>query len=342
MSQYDFGNLESPLTGTALINTHLEPWRNALHSLHSGSSRPSYASAGMAWLDTTANPWLLKIFDGSDDIILGRIDTTANTFTATGNVRAAGSGGIAFYDSSGTLIATMGAGGGTGVTWKGQQNFQGTIQAEGKVALKDDGELTISSGAVTITGANHTIDTESDAASDDLDTINGAVDGAVLVLRAANAARTVVVKHNTGNIVTPDGSDITLDETSKVVTLVYDAELSDWLVVSAPDPEKTVTETASYLIAAPDDQDYKLIVKIPFAGTITETTTISTSGTCTATFKINSTALGGTSNSVSTTEQSRSHASSNTFSADDDIVVTISSNSSCEFLSLTIKFTRDI
>lgn len=101
------------------------------------------------------------------------------------------------------------------------------------VRFPDQGELTISSGAITITGANHTIDTESDAASDDLDTINGGVDGAVLVLRAANAARTVVLKHNTGNIVTPDGADITLDETSKVVTLVYDAELSDWLVVSS-------------------------------------------------------------------------------------------------------------
>lgn len=102
------------------------------------------------------------------------------------------------------------------------------------VRFPDQGELTISSGAVTITGANHTIDTESDAASDDLDTINGAVDGAVLVLRAANAARTVVIKHNTGNIVTPDGEDITLDETRKTVVLQYDAELTSWLVLSAP------------------------------------------------------------------------------------------------------------
>ena len=84
MSQYDFGNLESPLSGTALINTHLEPWRNALHSLHSGSSRPSYAQAGTMWLDNTTNPWILKVFDGSDDITLGTLNTSTNTFLGAG------------------------------------------------------------------------------------------------------------------------------------------------------------------------------------------------------------------------------------------------------------------
>ena len=84
MSQYDFGNLESPLSGTALINTHLEPWRNALHSLHSGSSHPSYAQAGTMWLDNTTNPWILKVFDGSDDITLGTLNTSTNTFLGAG------------------------------------------------------------------------------------------------------------------------------------------------------------------------------------------------------------------------------------------------------------------
>lgn len=88
------------------------------------------------------------------------------------------------------------------------------------------------------------------------------------------------------------------------------------------------------------DGDLRVFIKMPHAGTITETTTRSTAGTCTATFKVNTTALGGTANSVSTSEQSQAHASTNTFAADDDIVITISSNSSCANMSFMIKYTR--
>lgn len=104
----------------------------------------------------------------------------------------------------------------------------------------------------------------------------------------------------------------------------------------------TTASSVSGLIERPSDKSYKLVVKCPFAGTVNETVTISASGTCTATFKINTTALGGTANSVSSSEQTQTHASSNTFSAGDDIVVTISSNSSCADMSFTIKYTRVI
>lgn len=104
----------------------------------------------------------------------------------------------------------------------------------------------------------------------------------------------------------------------------------------------SVTDFISGFIPAVADQSYKLIVKIPYAATITETTTISTTGTCTATFKINTTALGGTANSVSTSEQSQAHASANSVVIGDDIVLTISSNTSCQNVSFTIKYTRAI
>ena len=90
-------------------------------------------------------------------------------------------------------------------------------------------ELTIASGAVTATQTFHTIDTEGDAASDDLDTINGGVAGRTLILRANNTARTVVVT-TAGNIVTPTGSSISLDETYKILWLIYDGDLSKWVV----------------------------------------------------------------------------------------------------------------
>lgn len=101
-------------------------------------------------------------------------------------------------------------------------------------------------------------------------------------------------------------------------------------------------EQISGFIASPSDKTYKLAVKMAHAGTITEVTTISASGTCTATFKINSTALGGTANSVSSSETSQAHASNNAFSAGDDIVLTVSSNSSCADMSFTIKYTRTL
>lgn len=95
-------------------------------------------------------------------------------------------------------------------------------------------------------------------------------------------------------------------------------------------------------IATPSNKDYRIVLNAAHGGTITEVTTRSASGTCTATFKINTTALGGTANSVSSTEQSQSHASSNVFAAGDDIVITVSSNSSCADMSFTIKYTRTL
>ena len=119
-------------------------------------------------------------------------------------------------------------------------------------------------------------------------------------------------------------------------------------------PDDTVQTTAatafsssqidfiSGVIPAVANQDYKLVINIPYACTINTTTTICTSGTATATFKINTTALGGTANSVSSSEQSQTHTTNNTVVAGDDIVLTISSNSSCLFMSFTIKFTRTL
>ena len=91
-------------------------------------------------------------------------------------------------------------------------------------------ELTISSGSVTATQSYHTIDTESDAASDDLDTISGGIEGMVLIIRAINSARSVVVKDGTGNI--ECAGDFTMDNAQDTITLVYDDTLDDWFEIS--------------------------------------------------------------------------------------------------------------
>jgi hypothetical protein len=76
------------------------------------------------------------------------------------------------------------------------------------------------------------VDTEGDAASDDLDTINGGAQvGQRLLLRAINSARTVVVKNATGNI--QCGADISLTHTYDIVELVWGG--SNWFCVSEHD-----------------------------------------------------------------------------------------------------------
>lgn len=105
------------------------------------------------------------------------------------------------------------------------------VLKDDRIVLKDATELTIASGAITVTQAYHSVDTESDAASDDLDTITAAVGvGEIIVLVANNTARTVVVKHNTGNIKLADAADFSLDDTEKSITLLKQA--SNWIEIS--------------------------------------------------------------------------------------------------------------
>ena len=96
-------------------------------------------------------------------------------------------------------------------------------------------ELLISAGIVTIperVGKEgiFTIDTEADAATDDLDTISGAAFvGQKLILSAADSARTVVMKDGTGNLKL-NVTDFSLDNEEDSIVLIwrgsYWAELS--------------------------------------------------------------------------------------------------------------------
>ena len=100
-----------------------------------------------------------------------------------------------------------------------------------KTNLGSATELTIAAGVVTCTRSFHTIDTQSDDASDDLDTINGGAHGDILVLHAANSARTVVVKDGTGNI--RCAGDFSLDNAEDTIMLIHDG--SNWLEISRSD-----------------------------------------------------------------------------------------------------------
>lgn len=101
------------------------------------------------------------------------------------------------------------------------------------IGVGADASLTISGGVIgTVSQTYYTVDTQAAAASDDLDTINGGVDGYLLVLRALNDSHTVVIKHNTGNILCVGNADITLDDAHDYAILLYDAGLTKWCALS--------------------------------------------------------------------------------------------------------------
>ena len=88
-------------------------------------------------------------------------------------------------------------------------------------------ELTISSGSITATRWVHSIDTESDAAADDLTNIDvaGLEDGSIVVVHAENAARVPTLLHDqggAGEMLLRDGQSCVLDALSKYVAFYVD------------------------------------------------------------------------------------------------------------------------
>lgn len=112
--------------------------------------------------------------------------------------------------------------------------------------------LTIATGVVTLTNdsSSYVLDTEGVTATDDLDTINGGQDGQIVILNSANAARNVVLKHNTGNIWNPQNNnattrDITLDLTTDFAMLRYSSITGYWVVISTSFNNFANSKTAS-------------------------------------------------------------------------------------------------
>lgn len=91
-------------------------------------------------------------------------------------------------------------------------------QPPGGVVLTPGGILTIASDAITVTDSYHTLETEGAASTDNLATINGGVEGQILVLRTNSASHDVTVKDGTGNIFL--SADMVLDRAEDTLTLI--------------------------------------------------------------------------------------------------------------------------
>jgi len=165
---------------------------------------------------TLDNSNAITIPTGTAAIVSGLRINTPN-LTATGTITASASLYIQGAATEGTTDYSI---------WVDA----GNARFDGFVITPDTGELTIATGVVTATGAYHTIDTESDAASDDLDTISGGVDGAMLIIQAEDGARTVTAKDATGNLQL--AGDFALDNRQDTLQLIYSGANAAWCEIS--------------------------------------------------------------------------------------------------------------
>lgn len=106
-----------------------------------------------------------------------------------------------------------------------------TVSVDGFFQLDGRSELTIAAGVVTATRSWHTIDTEADAGTDDLDTINGGVIGNLLVIQSADDARDTTAKDATGNLAL--AGDFTFTGVSDRLMLQFDGV--NWIELSRSD-----------------------------------------------------------------------------------------------------------
>lgn len=114
-------------------------------------------------------------------------------------------------------------------------------------------ELTISSGSVTPTLGLHSIDTQSDAATDDLTNIvtTNHPDGRLLLIHPEDDSRTVVVKHTAGGagqIHLKNDADFSMDDSEDWLLLTRDG--TDWEEVLRGRSQKPRSATIASGVAA--------------------------------------------------------------------------------------------
>ena len=118
------------------------------------------------------------------------------------------------------------------------------------------------------------------------------------------------------------------------ITKIQEDPQNTWLVIHGPDKLASITQL---LHGGIGNGTYILGINMPYAGTILSTSTVSGSGTASATFRINSGALGGSANAVSTTPQTQQHTSSNNLNIGDRLDVVIASAAGLTNLTIVIE-----
>jgi hypothetical protein len=159
-------------------------------------------------------------------------NTTAESFVKFSNVTSGDLAQVRGIDGGGLRITD-----GSSATewWKVVSgdvtipNGDLTLQAE--LFFDKSTELTISAGVVTLDGTAtvYGIRPEVLGVQDDLDTINGGTDGQLISLfPSGGVAEQVVLKHGTGNIWFPDGSDVEINNDYDTAQFIYKSGVNQW------------------------------------------------------------------------------------------------------------------
>lgn len=98
--------------------------------------------------------------------------------------------------------------------------YDNDIVRVGSFGLGSASELTIASGAVTVTKRWHTLDTEADGVTDTLTNISGAPEGGIVTFRQVDAARVITID-NTGNIKLAGGT-FTFGSVDDIIEFIND------------------------------------------------------------------------------------------------------------------------
>jgi microcystin-dependent protein len=101
MTQFARTTLDPNTHGGTFLAGQINDWAAAVESSHQGASRPAYAVDGMIWCKTVSSTVVeIYYFDGTDDIKLGTVNPTANTFTPTGVSSGNPAGAMIVYGGS--------------------------------------------------------------------------------------------------------------------------------------------------------------------------------------------------------------------------------------------------
>lgn len=112
-------NYSEDMSGAELLDDFITKSQENVLTSNSGLQRPSYAKEGTVWLDKTSSLWLYKMFDGTDDIVIGKFDANNNRFipsdpmTTTGDLIVKGTDGNPTRlapGTAGTVLTSNGAG----------------------------------------------------------------------------------------------------------------------------------------------------------------------------------------------------------------------------------------
>lgn len=242
MSQSDFGDIDpSATTGTELANDLLEPWRDALHSMHKGGSRPSYAVQGMLWIDDSSTPWQLKLFDGTSDVVLATFDPSGHHVAViradTVNESTAGNGvtvdGVDFKDTAIVIGSPTGGNQGSGSLNAVQVFEAGVRVVKGPGSATDNAVARFDSNGHNLQNSGVLIDDDDNISGYGAEVVTKASDftlaaadkGKILECTQAssNGEQTVTVPSNS-SVALPVGYSVTLVQADTDTVVVDDSD----------------------------------------------------------------------------------------------------------------------